>query len=139
MNVGRYQPGGCAVLTFGKLHQYARKNGGDFRKLGRVASTVYYANRKHRTRVVTAYNVGSNKPRGLKTNYQQQLRYIQDKQLEIEPESMFLLDLYALLKTWKDQGDRLLLFMDANEHILRGKLARMLMGKLGLREATHKA
>ena len=103
VNVGRYQPGGCAVLTFGELHQYARKNGGDFRKLGRVASTVYYANRKHRTRVVTAYNVGSNKPRGLKTNYQQHLRYIQDKQLEIEPESMFLLDLYALLKTWKDQ------------------------------------
>ena len=137
--MGQHQPGGCAVLTFGKLHQYARRNGGDFRNLGQIASTVYYANRKNRTRVVTAYNVGCNKPRGLKTNYQQHLRYIQDKQLEIKPESMFLLDLYALLKTWKDQGDRLLLFMDANEHILKDKLARMLMKKLGLLEATHKA
>ena len=102
VNVGRYQPGGCAVLTFGELHQYARGNCGDFRNLGRVASTVFYANRKHRTRVVTAYNLGDSKPKGLKTNYQQQLRYIQDKDLDVNPETMFLLDLYALLKTWKD-------------------------------------
>ena len=107
--------------------------------MGRVASTVFYANRKHRTRVVTAYNLGDSKPKGLKTNYQQQLRYIQDKDLDVDPETMFLLDLYALLKTWKDQGDRILLFIDANSHILKGRLARVLMGRPGLQEATHKA
>jgi hypothetical protein len=41
-----------------------------------------------------------------------------------------------MLLVWQQQGDRLLIFMDMNEHILHGPLAKC-MFCLGLKKATH--
>ncbi len=71
--VGHYQPGGTATFAGGELVRYMKQKGDDFRGLGRWCSTLFYSNPNHRTRVVAAYNVGRQVPKGLKTIYQQQL------------------------------------------------------------------
>jgi hypothetical protein len=68
--------------------------------------------------------------------YQQQLRYIQTHGLDSMPSHLFTVDFAAQLQVWQCQGDRLLLFMDMNEHILTGRVARRLLA-MGLRKATH--
>jgi hypothetical protein len=42
----------------------------------------------------------------------------------------------AMLQVWRQQGGRLLIFMDMNKHILHGPLAKC-MFCLGLKEAAH--
>jgi hypothetical protein len=49
---------------------------------------------------------------------------------------LFTIDFVAQLQAWQCQGDRLLIFMDMNEHILTGRVARRLLA-MNLREATH--
>jgi len=49
-------------------------------------------------------------------------------------------DLLQQLATWVKQGDRIVLTLDANEHVLNGKLCRELTNPargLGLKEITH--
>ncbi len=46
------------------------------------------------------------------------------------------MDFIAQLQTWQKQGDRLLIFIDMNEHILKGHSAWYML-KMGLAEATH--
>jgi hypothetical protein len=47
-----------------------------------------------------------------------------------------MINFIAQLQVWKRQGDRLLVFIDMNEHVLRGRLA-ILLFKMGLLEETH--
>jgi hypothetical protein len=47
-----------------------------------------------------------------------------------------MIDFLAMLQVWQQHGDRLLIFMDMNKHILHGPLAKH-MFYLGLKEATH--
>ena len=93
----------------------------DFRGLGRWTSWQLSIDPKHKTRVVIAYSVGKTNPQGLTTNYQQALCYIQNNGMDTNPRRMFEEDLQATLRVWRTQGERLLIFMDANEHILKGK------------------
>jgi len=125
-----------ATFACGELVRYMKQKGDDFRGLGRWCSTLFYSDPAHRTRVVAAYNVGRQSPKGLKTIYQQQVRHIQTHGLNTSPARLFLTDFLAQLQVWQRQGDRLLIFMDMNEHVLRGTVARYLL-KMGLVEATH--
>ena len=134
--VAHYQPGGTATFAGGELVRYMKQKGDDFRGLGRWCSSLFYSNPNHRTRVVAAYNVGRQSPKGLKTIYQQQLRHIQTHGLNTSPSLLFLTDFLAQLQVWQRQGDRLLIFMDMSEHVLRGTVARHLLS-IGLIEATH--
>jgi hypothetical protein len=47
-----------------------------------------------------------------------------------------MIDFLAMLQVWRQQGDRLLIFMDMNEHIINGPLAKRMLG-MGLEEVTH--
>ena len=53
---------------------------------------------------------------------------------------MFETDFHAALRVWRKQGDRLLVMMDANKHVLEGQFMRRLLEdeKLGLIEETNK-
>ncbi|KAL3787600.1 hypothetical protein ACHAWO_005518, partial [Cyclotella atomus] len=75
------QQGGCCVVAMGETCQYAKvtKGANDPRNLGRFSSMVLSSHPDQRFRVVSAYNVGRPKPKGLKTVYQQTLRYIQEE------------------------------------------------------------
>jgi hypothetical protein len=45
-------------------------------------------------------------------------------------------DILAMLQVWHQQGDRLIIFIDMNKHILNGPLAKHML-RMGLEEATH--
>jgi hypothetical protein len=85
---------------------------------------------------VLAYNVNRQKPKGASTIYQQQLRFIQNNGLDLSPARLFVVDFIAQLQTWQRQGNRLLIFIDMNELILRGHPAKYML-KIGLTEVTH--
>jgi hypothetical protein len=113
--VAHYQPRGTTTFASGELVRYMKQKGDDFcGPLGRWCSTLFYSNPAHRTRVVAAYNVGRQSPKGLKTIYQQQVCHIQTHGLNTSPSRLFLTNLLAQLQVWQRQGDRLLIFMDMN-------------------------
>jgi hypothetical protein len=134
--VPHHQPGGTATFACGELARYVKQKGDDFCGLGRWCPSLIYANPKHRTPIVSAYNVGRQTPKGESTIYQQQLRYIQNHGLLTTPTRLFTADFVAQLQVWQQQGYRLLIFMDMNEHALRGSVACCLTA-MGLTEATH--
>jgi hypothetical protein len=135
--IAHYQPGGTATLVCKELARYAKQKGDDFRSLGRWCSTLLYMDKNYCLRIVSAYNVGRQVPQGDSTIFQQQLRYIQNHQLSTTPRRLFMIDFLAMLQVWRQQGDRLLIFMDMNEHILNGPLAKCML-QMELEEATHR-
>ena len=73
------------------------------------------------------------------SNWKHQLRYIQNNNLYTTPFNMFCDDLCTLLKSWRRQGDRIILLMDANDNVHKGKLSQRLASNLiELKEAVHK-
>ena len=126
-NISLGQQGGTAIVLLHGLLQYANKTAHNFRNLGRWASWVLSTNPLHRTRLVSAYCPGRSKKTGLKMVYQQHPRLIQSNNLRCSPYELFIEDLCNQLHTWKAAGDRILLFNDANEDILHGRLAQALV------------
>ena len=70
--------------------------------------------------------------------YQQHVRYMQENNIiGMRPRDLFEYDFLNQLRVWRQQGDRLLVMIDANEHVLTGKMCRQLPAEgLDLREAT---
>ena len=61
--------------------------------------------------------------------------------LKTTPYNLFWDDLTTQLKRWTAQGDRIVLMMDANEHILTGSFTSRLtdyMNRLDLEEISHR-
>jgi hypothetical protein len=85
----KYQPGGTGILVRHKCLQYAKKPSTDASGLGRWCSWPFYANPNHVTRIVVAYRPCSSKSKGLKTVYQQHIRYMQRTGLPGTPVQMF--------------------------------------------------
>ena len=135
----KHQMGGTGIIAVNEINEYCKKSGTDFRGLGRWSWFVLEGSPEHRTRVLSVYHVGKAKPQGPKRYYQQHLRYIQNKGLQTNPYDMFCDDLLRQLKVWKKEGDRILLMMDANEHVLDGPFTRQLREELDLEEISHKA
>ena len=52
------------------------------------------------------------------------------------PRSNFRRDLETQLKSWIDKGDRLVVFIDANEDLAHGKMKSM-FNRLHMHEAIH--
>jgi hypothetical protein len=134
--VAHHQPGGTATFVCMELIRYHKQKDDDFRGVGWWCLTVFYADPSHPTCIISAYNVGRHAPRGDSMIYQQQLKYIQNHGLDSTSSHLFTVDFVAQLQVWQCQGDRLLVFMDMNEHILTGCIARRLLS-MGLRKATH--
>ena len=99
---------------------------------------MFYANPYHKFRIVVAYNCCKGKPKGLKTIYQQQTRYIQKKGLKTNPREMFKYDFCKQCHEWAKQGDSMLIFMDVNDNILKSDLIACLTADGILEEFSHK-
>jgi hypothetical protein len=81
------------------------------------------------TRIVAAYRPCTAKTKGLKTVYQQHLWHIQAKGLHCSPLDLFDKDLIEQISKWHEEGERIVLLMDVNEHPTEGKLNRKLIVK----------
>ena len=114
----RHQPGGTGMICRSEFIQYARKASADPRGLGRWCSWQFFCNPNHVSRIVVAYRTCRSKAKGLRTIYQQQLRYIQAHGINCSPVELFDRDLAKQIKEWRKSGERIVLVMDVNDHPL---------------------
>lgn len=135
-SIGRVQEGGTALLAFDEITGFLdkRNSGKDELGLGRWTHMVFGSD-SHRTRVVCGYNPCKSGRRALRSTYRQHRRYLQEvKGDDTCPRQKFREDLVTQLKSWREQGDRLIVFMDVNDDIYRGEIAQALTGEAeGLR------
>jgi hypothetical protein len=118
--VAHHQPGRTATFSSRDFICYIKQRCMDHQGLGRWCSTLLYLDPHHRFQLVSEYNMGHQKPRVDSTIYQQQVRYIQTNRVDLSLSRLFITDFVAQLQVWQQEGDPLLIFMDVNEHILRG-------------------
>jgi hypothetical protein len=87
----------------------------------------------HNMQVITAYNPCKNRNVNLGTTYQQQQRYFITKKKDLTcPIVLFRNHLIKQIKDWHAAGDRIILFMDHNKHVINGQLGKALADKEGL-------
>ena len=103
---GKHQPGGTGMLCRHKYLQYARNTVKDPRGLGRWCSWLFYCNPMHITQIVVAYWPCASKTVGLKTVYQQHMRYIQTQGPNFTPIELFDYDLSKQVKKWRRKGKK---------------------------------
>jgi hypothetical protein len=67
------------------------------------------------------------------TAYQQHRRYFITKKGDLTcPRTKFRVDFVAQLKKWREEGDRLIVCLDANEHIYKKSIGQALTNIKGL-------
>ena len=135
-NVGKRQEGGTCLLAIGSLlgHYDPDSSGKDESGLGRWTFMTFKGRDGFVTRVVCGYNpCYSSKKAGTSTAYQLQRNYwLSVKKQTTCPRTKFRQDLIALLTTWREQGDRIVVCMDANEHIYKKSIGKLLTDPDGL-------
>ena len=140
-NVGRTQQGGTGLLLYGELiQQYDfEASGKDDTGLGRWVFMTLRGSDGIVTRVVCAYNPCYTQGKATRSTYQQHRRYFLKKEKDRTcPRRRFREDLVRQLQKWRDEGDRLIVCMDANEHIYRKRIGKTLTDPegLGMREVV---
>ena len=103
-------------------------SGVDATGLGRFSWYKLEGEPGHCTYVITAYAPCGNTAMGDTTVYKQHERFIQLHGLRTNPKTMFRDDLLTTLRSWRAAGHRVVLMMDANEHVLDGCLCKALLG-----------
>ena len=132
----RRQWGGSFSMAFGALAAGVADRGKDPSLLGRWSWIKFEGRNNHVCRVVTAYNPCTAPPENYTSVYQQQKRYWESKDINTCPREKFLQDPRAQLKKWRGAGERIVLFMDANQNVLKGRLSNMLAEEgIDMREA----
>jgi hypothetical protein len=86
---GKQQPGGTGMLCQHEYLQYAQWPTANLRGLGQWCSWPFFCNPTHVTRIIIAYRPCTSKTEGLKTVYQQHMRYIQLRGLPFTPIDLF--------------------------------------------------
>jgi hypothetical protein len=135
------QEGGTGTICFRDLVGYMKKIGKDGKGLGRWCWVLLGRNNGHNTHIITGNNPCKNKKVKLGTSYQQQRRYFITKKKDLScPLILFCKHLVRQIKQWRASGDRIILFMDHNEHVTNGPIGKELGDKdgLDLREAIIK-
>jgi len=135
----RHQPGGMGMICRSEFIQYARKASVDPRGLGHWCSWQFFCNPNHASRIVVAYRTSRSTAKGLRTIYQQQLRFIQVHGINYFPVELLDRDLAKQIKEWRKSRERIVLVMDINDHPLTSKFYQQLRKEqTGLEELTHK-
>ena len=137
-NIGRKQRGGTAFIIFDELAAFVKDTGTDHTKLGRYSWFKVEGEPGHVTYFINAYAPCGNDSVGEATNYKQHCRYIQRNRLNTTPQEMFRNDLLSIISLWRGQNARVVLMMDANEHVIDGELCKRLRSKdIGMREVVN--
>jgi hypothetical protein len=130
---GRVQEGGTGAICFGDATGYIRKMGKDEEGLGRWSWILLRGSDGHMTRLITAYNPCKSGKANSGTLYQQQRRHFIVRKKDLTcPRTLFRRHLTATITKWRAAGERIILFMDHNEHAYDGMLGRALSDREGL-------
>jgi hypothetical protein len=88
---------------------------------------------------VVAYRPCARKTKGLKTVYQQHMRYIQSRGLQTDPVSLFDSNQSKQIKEWRSAGERIVLAIDVNSHPLHNNVYRQFQEcRTEMEEFSHK-
>ena len=134
-NVARTQEGGCGLILFGPLvAQYDFEDSGkDPTGMGRWTVMTFRGAGEVTTRVVSGYMPNYVKRKNSNSSYQQQRRHLISRHKDCTcPRTRLRQDLIKQLKEWRGAGDRIILGMDANEHVYKKGLGKMLTDNEGL-------
>eukprot|EP00956_Cyclotella_meneghiniana_P029293 scaffold70426_cov59-Cyclotella_meneghiniana.AAC.4 len=131
----RTQEGGTGMLTFGEAASLynASNSGSDPTGLARYTYVEIKGNEGFSTMLLTGYVPCKNTSLYNGTSYQQQKRYFVRKEgIDVCPRQRFLQDLRDIVKKWRDEGKRVVIMLDANEDVYKGKIGKMLTDPNGL-------
>ena len=137
-NDSRRQYGGTFQLAFGDLASRVSEIGIDERGLGRYAWMKFEGRQGHVARILSVYvPCCTSRGSGDLTVMSQQRRQLEHMRIEGCPRNVLLENVHAKLLEWRQNGERIVVFIDANENMTCGKFHSMLSGPdLGLREAV---
>jgi hypothetical protein len=133
-NIGKIQQGDTGLIMFGHLTQQidGNESGKDPSGLGRWTVMTLQGDGV-RTHIVCGYNPCGNNKLNSGTSYQQQKRFFVTVQKDLTcPKKKFHDNLIAQLKRWRDDGDCLVVCLDANKNIYCKLIGRSLTDLDGL-------
>jgi hypothetical protein len=135
---GMVQESGTGTICFGDCTDYIKKVVCNNKGLCRWSWILLGVSDGHNTCIIAADYICKNKNINSGTSYQQQQQYFITKKKELTcPLILFCKSLVKQLKQWRAAGDRIVLFMDHNKHVIKGNLGKVLAdrGRLDLRKA----
>ena len=132
--VTRAQEGGTALIMFDRMASLSARSHRDH--LGRWCWTTFQGKNNSTTRLMVAYRPCISKHSSLHTVYAQQRRYFRRNGDNRCPVIIFREDIDKILTKWTAKGDKIILFIDANENIAKGKM-RQLLKKHNMRDLVQ--
>ena len=137
---GKRKRGGTAIITMNEAtprvsHPQGERDynqGNDPEGLGRWVCVTLDRKGPSRLRIVSLYNPCYNS--GFFSTWQQQVRRLDKQGRDTDPRNALLADFKLTLYEWLDNGDEIIVCMDANEDVRSGPLSSMLR-EMGLRDA----
>ena len=130
----RVQEGGTSMLMFGGIIDYfdMSLSGKDDTGLGRWVVMTLRGDGMT-TRMVCGYNpCGNDKPNSGTVYHQQQRYWLEKRRCATCPRIKFREDLLEQLTKWREDGDKLIVCLDANENIYRKAIGKALTSVDGL-------
>jgi len=135
---GRVQYSSTCTMVFGELAMCVDSTFTDESGLGRWCGFRVKGKGDVATRIITAYQPCHSPRNRINTVYSQHLRYFEAKGIHECPRKLMTRDLGEMLRKWRSEGDRLIVFLDANKDLTRGHMHQMLSRDgLLMREATR--
>jgi hypothetical protein len=134
-NIGCVQEGGTSLLAFGTVTEYLDHHqlGKDKTGLGRWSIMTFKGDNRVQKRVVCGYNPCYDRNLNSSTSYQQHRRYFIRQQKELTClRTKFCEDLVSQLLRWQQDGDKLIVCLDANEDIYCKSIEKALTDINGL-------
>ena len=123
------------MLLYGPLlDQYSLEHSGkDDTGLGRWVIMLFKGSEGIENRIVCGYNACYNKKMDSRLSYHQQRRYhVLKKKDRTCPRKCLYNDLIRQLQDWREEGDQIILCMDANEDFYKKSLVKSITARDGL-------
>ena len=131
---GVRQQGGTFLVADQWVSTHLRDAGVDSSGLGRW-SWMRFEGNCITTRVIIAYQPCQTRKTSTESTMAQQRRYWRLQGNRKNPRALFVRDLCNSLLQWRNQGEKLLLILDANEDLCCGRLSRALENEdLGMKD-----
>jgi exonuclease III len=129
----RVQEGGTSMLMFGGIIDYLdmASSGRDETGLGRWVVMTLRGDTN--TRIVCGYNpCGNDKPNSGTVYHQHRRYWLGKRRCATCPRVKFRDDLISQLKRWREEGDKLIVCLDANENVYKKAIGKALTSVDGL-------
>ncbi len=132
-HAGQVQEGRTGAVCFRDAMEYIKKVGKDEEGRRHWCWILFGGLDGHNTYLIMAYNPCKNKNVNSGTSYQQQQRFFIMKKKDLTCLlTLFYQHLTTLIRKWRAAGERIVLFMDHNEHGYDNALGKALSDREGL-------